>query len=125
MECTLFSIDNGHDIRTMKRFLRHVDTLTAMDLLVGDVIPCVGYWEDQLEDSFIMLSVDYEKVKDFTKNQVAVVLIPSDPRQPCILDYGFVREPIGPMRQVKNPFGLPAWTYNKITKAYFSTYKEV
>lgn len=124
MECTLFSIDNGQDIRTMKRFLKHVDTLLAMDLLVGDVIPCIGYWEGQLEDSFIMLSVDYEKVQSWTKNQDAVVIIPSDPRQPCTLDYGCGRESLGPMRQVKNPFALPAWTYNKITKAYFSTHKE-
>lgn len=90
MEMTIFSIDNAHDLHTHARFLRHLSTQKALDNLVGNVVLCIGKYKNTLEPSFLMLSIDYErhvKDTDWVKGQGSILLVSSDNRQPCVLQY--------------------------------------
>ena len=89
METTVFSIDNANDLHTLSKFLRHIDTQRAMGKLVGAVELAIGAYQGEMEYSFIMLSVDYNKhVKDsgYVDNQECIMLVSSDIRQPVLLE---------------------------------------
>ena len=120
-EATLFSIDNGNDLRTMKKFLRYVDGLLATDALKGNVVPCIGMWKGRLEDSFIMLSSDFELVRGWAKDQDCILRISSDPKQPVVAEYEDFSEVIGYSNWVEpeEAFKHDGWTYRKDTGRYF------
>lgn len=58
-EYVIFAIDNGEDLRTQARFLRHLDGLRAQSKLSGPVRLCVGSYKGALENSYQMTLEDY------------------------------------------------------------------
>ncbi len=83
----VFAIDNGHDLHTMAKFLRHVDTQRALSKLTF-FKQAIGFFEGKYEHSFIMLEKDFEefvKPLDFVKGQKCFLYIP--PKGECSLKY--------------------------------------
>jgi len=124
----IFAIDNNTDFHTVAKFMRHIDTARAMDTLKGGVVMATGYWEGELEASYIMDEVDYRKLVEplgFTKDQACILHVPADTRQPCTLEYGegLPNKTVGAMREVSKGEALEgnAWTYVQETNKYFST----
>lgn len=125
----IFAIDDNTDFRAVTKFMRHLDAARALSYLKGAVTECVGYWEGEMETSYIMTEKDYlefvvpEGVQDrFVGRQACVLVVPSDVRQPChtatpTLDF---IESVGPMVEVSKDQALKmeAWTFNKTTQRY-------
>jgi hypothetical protein len=125
MNYIVFSIDNVSDIRTLSKFLRHVDTQAAMQKMTGRMLPLIGSWQGVMEQSFIMLAVDYDKHvrhSGYTDNQECIMHVPSDARQPATLEYPCgKRESIGKMQNVSKDVAMQhdGWTYNIELDKYF------
>ncbi len=74
----VFAIDNGHDLHTMAKFLRHVDTKRAL-MELSYFKQAIGFFEGKYEHSFIMLEKDFEefvKPLGFVKGQKSFLCIP-------------------------------------------------
>jgi len=124
----IFAIDNNTDFHIVAKFMRHVDTARSMGLVSGGIVMATGYWEGELEASYIMDEIDYRNVVEpmgFTKKQVCILHVPADTRQPCTLEYGddTPNETIGAMREISKEEALEgfAWTYVQETDKYFAT----
>ena len=55
----IFAIDNNTDFHTVAKFMRHIDTARAMGYMKGGIVMATGYWEGELEASYIMDEIDY------------------------------------------------------------------
>jgi hypothetical protein len=89
LEYVIFSIDNVDDLHTQARFFRWVDTLRAMEKLTGTLHSCIGSYEGDLERSFMMLAIDFDKYivnSEYVKDQECFLRVPGDQRQPCVLE---------------------------------------
>ena len=69
---------------------------------------------------------DYEqlvKPLGFTANQVCVLAVPGDTRQPCALEFpDGTQECVGAMRELPKGASLPAaWTFVESSGKYFTT----
>lgn len=122
-ECVLFSIDDVSNIHTNAKFMRHVDTLRAMNKLSGSVVMCIGKWDDRLEQSFLCEKKDFDKhFKGFCANQFGWIVIPGDVKQPCTLwgPKGF-KAAMKPMEKISaaTAHALEAYTYNPTTNTYW------
>ena len=126
MKAVVFSIDKWWDLHTLAKFTRCLDTLRAMEKLVGDVKTCVGSYESKPELSFIMLEVDFnEHVRGthWVAEQESFLVVPSDQRQPAYLDYqGVVHETLGPVVEGKGQEA--GWTYRPDMDKYFTTMRK-
>ena len=105
MEHVIFAIDNGDDLHTQAKFLRHVDTLRASEKMIGTMHSGIGCYEGQLERCYMVLALDFDKHfknLDYLSGQESVLRVPGDTRQPCTLHFNN-REPqsVGTMRQLK------------------------
>jgi hypothetical protein len=124
----IFSIDNVSDLHTMATFTRFLDTKRAMGKLVGSVTLCVGSYKGELEPSFMMNEVDFNKFirgSDWIKNQESFLHVPGDVRQPCVLEYvAGGHDRVRPMKEIFwCAAGLPcndSWTYVPATGKYFT-----
>lgn len=127
----LFSIDNSHDVHSSAKFLRQMDTLRALGELTGAVTKCIGSFEGVLEDSYLMLQVDYDKFvrgKGYTEDQICIMYIPGDTRQPCTLEYGDGRAVgIGSMIKINKTMAqkVDSWTYTLEDGRYWCTKDQV
>ena len=125
MQYTIFSIDNAQDMRIMARFLRHVDTQAAMQKMTGRMLPLIGSWQGVMENSFIMLTVDYDKHvrhSGYVDNQECILHVPSDSRQPSVLELPCGNyHSVGVMRKVSKDAAMQhdSWTYNIELDSYF------
>ena len=124
-EKTIFAIDNNTDNRTVAKFLHTMDKLKASGKLQGTITHCIGYWQGELEPSYMMDKKEFDEyARPFTQAQQCVLHIPGDARQPCTLEHrtGDL-ETVGPMVEVdaKDALALPAWTYVQKTGKYFAT----
>jgi hypothetical protein len=126
MSIVIFSIDNPHDTHAMAKFLRHIDTQSAMQKLRGKLVHCIGYWEGTLEPSFMLTLQDFNdhvKPYGYVDNQICVMECNSkDSRQPCVLVYpDGKRESVGPMVEVSAADAMQsnAWTYRMDNGKYF------
>lgn len=121
LEKVIFAIDNNTDTHQVAKFLRYVDTLRAMGK-IDSVTQCIGNWENVLEVSYMMNRADfnaYVESSDWVKDQVCILLVPGDTRQPCSLCYqDGTTESVGPMVEIPGPIGN--WTYVPATNKYFT-----
>jgi hypothetical protein len=123
----IFSIDNVSSLHTMATFTRFLDTKRAMDKLVGSVTLCVGSYKGELEPSFMMNEVDFNKFirgQYWIDDQQNILNVPGDVRQPCTLEYlasGLV-EAMHPMREISfdDTKLIGGWTYVSATGKYFT-----
>jgi len=127
LETIIFAIDQGQDLHTRAKFLRHIDTARAMGTLRDGFQIAIGYWEGMLETSYIMSRRDYEKLVlpiGATRDQVCVLAVSGDTRQPCVLEYqDGSTEAVGIMKEV-SPNEIhhhSAWTFVESTGKYFTT----
>ena len=128
MSFVIFSIDNVSDTHTLAKFLRHIDTQSAMQKMRGKMAHCVGMWEGVLEPSFIMTLQDFNdhvKPHGFVDNQVCVMeCLGKDDRQPCDLVYrDGKRENKGRLVNVDAEEAMrhKGWTYRLDTGLYYVT----
>lgn len=56
----MFSIDNVHDLHTVAKFTRFMDTLRAMGKLSGNMQLNIGCYEGKLEYSFLCSKDDFD-----------------------------------------------------------------
>jgi len=125
LEYVIFAIDNGDDLHTQAKFLRHVDTLRATEKMKGTLHSGVGRYNDELERCYMVLASDFDrhfKNLDYLSGQESVLRVPGDTRQPCTLHYAN-REPqsIGTMRQV---YGAPDGDFTYMNGQYWICEKE-
>ena len=122
MEQIIFAIDNDNDPHVVAKFMRHCDTERAMGRM-WPISMVIGCYNGQLERSYIVLAQEFDKVKDYVKDQESILRVPADTRQPCVLEYLSTgeRESVGPMREVSAQEALQAmaWTYEPIEQKYF------
>jgi hypothetical protein len=120
----IFAIDNNSDLHTVAKFTRLMDTTRALGKLQGGVVSCIGAWGSSLEPSYMMDRMDYDKYvasSGYVDNQVCVLLVPGDTRQPCSLLFpDGDRDILGPMRQIFSLDGVKDWTYVISTGKYFT-----
>jgi len=123
----IFAIDNDLTVHAVAKFMRHIDTARAVGTMQGSFIPCIGCYDGELESSYMMDERDYRKLVEpfgFTADQVCIMHVPADTRQPCTLEYttGGTKS-IGAMRDVTalEAMGLRAWTYVLETGMYWTT----
>ena len=126
LERIIFAIDNGDDLHTRAKFLRHIDTARAMGTLRDGFQTAIGCWENILEASYIMSRRDYDqlvKPLGFAAKQVCVLAVPGDTRQPCVLEFSDgQRQAVGPMREIPKDEPLPgAWTFVEGSGKYYTT----
>ena len=120
----IFSIDNGHNLRTRKKFLKWVDNLIATEK-VAYCSPCIGYWEGYLECSYMVRAHEFMRyIKDsgWVDNQTCFLHVPGEVRQPCTLIYqDNSRSVLGTMCEVekKELHKYNAWTYVEETGKYY------
>lgn len=125
----IFAIDNNHDLRTVARFMRQMDTCRAMNILKGSFVSCIGMYKGVLEPSYMMDEKDFRDVVQKTHyllKQESILHVPADTRQPCTLEYledGVPDVTIESMREVSPALAmtLSSWTYVIETNKYFST----
>jgi hypothetical protein len=125
----IFAIDNGHDLHQQAKFLRRVDNFRAMQKLHGPALSCIGYWEDQLERSYIMHVKDYKEVvlgghwarySDWVKGQKAVVHVNNKGDAWLCSNSLVKRENLGWMYQIDRPRLSGAWTYIEAEGLYYA-----
>jgi hypothetical protein len=125
MESIIFSID-AKNIYQMMKFYRTISDAQATKKLMGNVIPCIGKWDNVLELSFIMLAKDFDehiRNREFFKGQEYIIRISSDTRQPLMLEEiatGILTN-IGKMIKVddKSAFNSEGFTFRMDTNEYF------
>ena len=80
----VFCIDDGHKLYEHYKFVKHLATLKALDELVYEPKLCVGMWENQMENSFMMDYNDYYKFIDgehwAAKQDCIMIMNPVNPR---------------------------------------------
>jgi len=125
MDYVIFAIDNNTDTHTVAKFMRHIDTKRALGTMKGRMVQAIGYWEGILEPSYIMRKDDYLAfAQGYTKGQDAVMVAPSDNRQPAYLmnstmtDYQVT---LNPIREVsaEDAKSAQGWTFNQSSNKYF------
>lgn len=125
LEHVIFAIDNGDDLHTQAKFLRHVDTLRSMEKLQGTMYSGVGRYKGDLERCYMVLASDFDrhfKSLMYLSGQESVLRVPGDTRQPCVLHYANrVPQSIGTMRQV---YTEPSGDYTYMNGQYWVCKKE-
>jgi len=88
MDFVVFSIDNWHDIHTLAKFTRHVDTLRSMGKLEGNVKVLVGCYDDRPEISFICMKSDFNnhfKDTPYLRDQKTFLHVSEEKQMPAYL----------------------------------------
>ena len=120
----IFSIDDGQELRSRKQFLKYIDNLIATGA-VTYCAQCVGLWEGVLEASYMVRLSDWEehiKGSFFVENQVCVLVIPGDIRQPCtFLRRDGTSYSGGVMKEVsfEEAMACTGWTYVEETQKFY------
>lgn len=122
----IFAIDNGHDLHQQAKFLRHLDTMRAMGKLSAMPKCCVGYWEGQLERSYILPIDDYRVYvaqHGFVDGQHSVVRVDDNVNADLMRPDLSVRMfNIGRMHAVSQDVAqvMGAWTYVEEEGRYYA-----
>ena len=124
----LFSIDGVNNIHANAKFMRYLDTQRAMHKTKGIAAICIGSWQGEMEQSFLMDERDFNafiRNTDWIAKQVCVLHVSGDTRQPCTMEYLQTGECTveGPIRKVSRQEAneLDGWTYVLETNSYFTT----
>ena len=122
LEKIIFAIDDDTNVHTVAKFMRHVDTQRAM----GRMAPMqmlIGCYDGVLEKSYMINASDIDHVNAFIQDQVCVMRVPGDVRQPCCLVYANGEtEVLGAMREVSAAEAIRShkgWTYSIDQGKYF------
>ncbi|HEY7822806.1 MAG TPA: hypothetical protein VIG24_08240 [Acidimicrobiia bacterium] len=122
----IFAIDNAHSLHQQAKFLRHLDTLRAMGKLDAEPKFCIGFWEGQLERSYIMPIDDYllyVAAQGWVDNQYSVVRVDAYDNADLMWPRLDVRmSNIGRMHKVSADVArkLDAWTFVEEEGQYYA-----
>lgn len=125
MKYTIFSIDEVNNLHKLAKFTRHIDTQVAMGNLSGSVVTCIGSYKGEIEQSFMMLTADYEthvKPHGFTDKQESVLLVSECNKQYAdLLFSNGSRLSIGSLKCVTKEEAMKqeAWTYRPDINQYW------
>ena len=75
----IFSIDKAHDLHTMAKFLRWIDTQRALGKITYFKL-AIGFFEGKYESSFVCLEKDfkeYVQALGYVKDQKSFLYVPS------------------------------------------------
>lgn len=89
-EKVIFSIDRVSDLHTLSKFTRYLDNLRAMEKLKGDVVQCIGRFNNEYELSWIVCRQDFDEHilgTDWVDNQECFLHLPGSPIEKCWLYY--------------------------------------
>ena len=124
-EMIVFAIDNGHELHTRMKFLKHIDVARAMGTLRGPFYTCVNFNMGVLINMYMMNVEDYERLVrplGFTDKQVSTMRVSGDVRQPVSVVYrGGKQQDIGPLREMDGMSAVDyiQWIYVESTAKYF------
>lgn len=114
LEQVIFSIDDVDNIRTLRKFLHHVDVEVIMGRM-SHVAQGIGCYKGEMEICFMAQARDMPRIADWIKNQESTLHVPGDVRQPCTLEFlsDGSCEKLGPMRRVSwdEAKELDGWTF--------------
>lgn len=122
----IFAIDNGSNLHEQAKFLRHLDTLRALQKLSAAPKCCVGFWEGQLERSYIIPTEayrDYVAPQGWVANQHSVVRVDDNGNADLMHPDLAVRMfNIGRMHKVDADVArkLDAWTFVEEEGQYYA-----
>lgn len=132
MKYVIFSVDNVHDLHTLAKFTRYVDTLRAMGYLKGDFKTLVGSYKGVMEYSFLCDRVDFDKhvlLSGYVDNQESFLDLSytsngrTAPRALAKLWYpkGNQTVPIGEFKEAtkREAMDYEGWTYDPVLNKYF------
>ena len=120
----IFAIDNGSSLHQQAKFLRHLDTMRAMRRLSAMPKCCIGFWEGQLERSYILPIEDYRVYvaqHGWVDGQHSVVMTDlhgqADLMKP---DLSEVYQHLRVMRKISDPTLYKAWTFVEEEGQYYA-----
>ena len=125
MKYTIFSIDNVNDIHTLAKFTRYMDEHRAMGKLKGGIKVCIGSYKGELEQSFTMLTSDFQsfvKTSGYVANQESILEVSECNKQYADLVFSDgTRESIGSLKDVTKEEAMKheAWTYRPDLNKYW------
>ena len=120
----IFAIDDGHELRERKLFLKYIDNLIAVGK-VSHCSPCIGMYEGVLETCYMMREhefLDHVLGSVYVGLQQCFLIVPGVSRQPCVLDWWTHRESMGaPLKQVSYDEAVTykGWTFVESTQQYY------
>lgn len=123
MERVIFSIDNWHELHTLAKFLRLMDTHRAMMKLDDDFKVLQGYYKGELEISFMCSIKDFEDYvvpSGYVSKQESFLHVsPSD--YCCLVYNNGTLEPLGGLLISTGVPDTEAWTYDPRSRTYWYT----
>jgi hypothetical protein len=132
MKYVIFSVDNIHDLHTLAKFTRYVDTLRAMGYLKGDFKTLVGSYKGVMEYSFLCDRVDFDKhilLSSFVDNQESFLSLSytSNGRTAPRALANLWHPKTGPTTSIgefkettkREAMGYEGWTYDPALNKYF------
>lgn len=123
----IFAIDNGHDLHTQAKFLRHLDTARSMGSLTKPVDLAIGCYQGHVERAYIMDTEDYARLVrplTYTRGQESVLVVDSD--GVASLSTPDLTAPlgvIGSLYRITTPFGhdpIDSWTFVEREGVYYA-----
>lgn len=128
-EQVIFAIDNQKDIHALAKAIHTLDVLRAAHVK-GPIVPCLGYYDGQLEYSFMVERKQWDdtihkSMLPWVKDQKSFLYVPHDVRLSCRLY--FPAEDtwvmVGRMVEITEPemSMFDSWTYVIETGRYFTT----
>lgn len=122
----IFAIDKGADLHQQAKFLRHMDTMRALQKMGASPKCCIGYWEGHLERSYILSIDDYRAYvvqHGWTVQQHSVVLVDDNGNADLMRpDLSARMFNIGRMHKVDADVAgkLEAWTFVEEEGQYYA-----
>lgn len=117
LDYVVFSIDDAHNLHTLAKFTRWIDTKRALGEIQEEPLVLIGKWRGKLENSFLMRRDDFNKYVvpfDWVKNQKSIMRVSAGKRMEAqiINSYGEILTK-GHLRQVSagSAFNAEGFTY--------------
>lgn len=123
----LWSYDQDKMVHQTKKVCRTIDDLRVLGGLEGVVVPVLGFYEDQYEQSFLSTEQDFWKVfaAGHLTNQKSVLYITNDHKGRALASEVHLNEPttihLGQLKSSRQRPDTKAWSYRYDTKLYYYT----
>lgn len=130
MDFVIFSIDEGHDLHTKAKFLRHMDTLRSMKKLKGNLKLAISSFQGNLEDSYIISMTDFNdhvRNSEYVQRQAFFLNVGGSAGMPYVLVDKFDNIAIkGNLVSTRSlPEGCIDWTYRPDMGFYWVSSEEM
>jgi hypothetical protein len=123
----VWSYDQDQMVHQTKKVCRTIDNLSVLGGLEGAVIPVLGYYEGQYEQSFLSTEADFWKIfaAGHLTNQKSVLYITDGHKGKQYASEVYLKQPettsLGTLKSSRKRPDTEAWTYRYDTKLYYYT----